>query len=122
MQHIKVASTGSHTPTAAKFNLRNQVSVVLYMGFLFPCRSPKTQVAKREQHRCAVTGIFDCTYVEELDEAGRLGELEGLPLIQSQTQSAYIFPFSLNEDAAHPESVCDLYSIHLMFISFSIVR
>ncbi|CAK5276762.1 unnamed protein product [Mycena citricolor] len=62
-------------------------------------------IADREQHRCAITGAFDRSFVTELLQQGRGQEIPDVP--QLRMQVAHVLPFLLNDlddpPGVHPQ-------------------
>ncbi|KAJ7799932.1 hypothetical protein B0H14DRAFT_3885845 [Mycena olivaceomarginata] len=57
-------------------------------------------ITEREQHRCAITGAFDLSFVTELLQQGREQEIPDVP--QLRMEAAHVIPFLLNDFDNNP--------------------
>ncbi|KAJ7799921.1 hypothetical protein B0H14DRAFT_2901689 [Mycena olivaceomarginata] len=57
-------------------------------------------INEREQHRCAITGAFDLSFVTELLQQGREQEIPDVP--QLRMEAAHAIPFLLNDFDNNP--------------------
>jgi hypothetical protein len=71
-----------------------------------------TQVAAREQYRCAITKDFDFGRAMQLTAWGK----EVPPLAQRRMQAAHIIPVSLNKFNEGKDLVSRIFSVYLTLI------
>ncbi|CAK5279108.1 unnamed protein product [Mycena citricolor] len=62
--------------------------------------------SQREQHRCAITGAFDLSFVSKLLQQGRGKEIPDVP--QLRMEAAHIIPFLLNDFDNKPDITSEI--------------